>query len=202
MRSFRNESGFRCSWCSAPASQVGPRRSTFSRIWIPRGKTTSPLSPRGKSSSYIRIQLPNGTFVPETYVFGAGGVWRGERVDATIDKLQFLDVAKMIAGPLASQNYIPAKNPGTTKLLIMVYWGTGHGQEHASEATGYVDLQAAQAARDNARMQAGGPPSGPGGGSVLNSYPKDADEMAADDRLTSAMSTVVAETTCVINPTY
>jgi hypothetical protein len=146
-----------------------------------------------KSASYIRIQLPNGTFVPETYVFGAGGVWRGEKVDATIDKLGFSEVAHMIAGPLASQNYVPAKDPSTTKLLIMVYWGTRHGQEHATESNGYVNLQAAQAARDNARMQSGGPPSGSGGGSVLNSFPKSADEMAADDRLTSAMSAVVAE---------
>jgi len=146
-----------------------------------------------KSSSYLRIQLADGTFVPESYVFGAGGVWRGEKVDATIDKLGFSEVAHMIAGPLASQNYVPAKDPNTTKLLIMVYWGTSHGQEHASDSNGYVNLQAAQAAKDTARMQSGGPPSGSGGGSVLSSFPKSADEMAADDRLTSALSAVVAE---------
>jgi hypothetical protein len=146
-----------------------------------------------KSASYIRIQLPNGTFVPESYVFGAGGVWRGEKVDATIDKVKFSEVAHIIAGPLASQNYVPAKDPNTTKLLIMVYWGTSHGEEHASESNGYVNLQAAQEAKDSARMQSGGPPSGSGGGSVLNSFPKSADERAADDRLTSALGAVVAE---------
>jgi hypothetical protein len=146
-----------------------------------------------KSDSYIRIQLPNGTFVPESYVFGRGGVWRGERVDSTIDKLTFQDVAHVIAGPLSSENYVQAKDPSTTKLLIMVYWGTSHGQEHASESNEYVNLQAAQAAKDNARMQAGGPPKGSGGGSVLNSYPKNADEASADDRLTNALSAVVAE---------
>jgi hypothetical protein len=145
-----------------------------------------------KSPSYIRIQLPNGTFIPESYVFGAGGVWRGEKVDATIDKVSFPEVAHMIAGALASQNYVSSRDPSTTKLLIMVYWGTSHGQEHASESNGYVNLQAAQAAKDNARMQAGGPPGG-SGGSVLNSIPKTADERAADDRLTSALSAVVAE---------
>jgi len=146
-----------------------------------------------KSKSYIRVQLPNGSFVPETYVFGRGGVWRGEKADATIDQLRFSDVAHVIAGPLAGQNYVPGRDPGTTRLLIMVYWGTSHGQEHASETDAYLNLQGAQAAKDAARMQAGGPPSGPGGGSVLSSFPKNADEAAADDRLTSAMSAVVAE---------
>jgi hypothetical protein len=146
-----------------------------------------------KSKSYIRIQLPNGSFVPESYVFGRGGTWRGEKADATIDRLKFADVARVIAGPLAGQNYVPARDPSTTKLLIMVYWGTSHGEEHASESDGYVNLQGAQAARDNARMEAGGPPSGSGGSSVLNSYPKNADEAAADDRLTNALSAVVAE---------
>jgi hypothetical protein len=44
--------------------------------------------------------------------------------DATIDKLSFIDVAHVIAPPLAEQKYLPAKDPKATKLLIMVYWGT------------------------------------------------------------------------------
>jgi hypothetical protein len=97
-----------------------------------------------KAKSYVRVQLPNGTYVPETYVFGPGGVWRGEKVDSTIDNLTFLSVAHMIAGPLASQNYIPGRHLGSTKLLIMVYWGTTHGVEHATETSAYVNLQASQ----------------------------------------------------------
>lgn len=96
-----------------------------------------------KSKSYVRIQLGNGTFVPESYVFGPGGVWQGDKVDDSIDKLKFKDVAQMIAGPLASQNYVLGKDLYTTKLLIMVYWGTSHGTEHASESNGYQNLQSA-----------------------------------------------------------
>jgi hypothetical protein len=33
-------------------------------------------------------------------------------------------VAQTIAVPLASQNYVPAKDPKSTRLMIMVYWGT------------------------------------------------------------------------------
>jgi len=112
-----------------------------------------------KSKSYIRIQLPNGSFVQESYVFGAGGVWRGEKVDATIDKLNFVDVAHMIAGPLASQNYVQSKDVGTTKLLIMVYWGTSHGVEHASESNGYQNLQKGNEAVSRAQMQVNAKPS-------------------------------------------
>jgi hypothetical protein len=109
-----------------------------------------------KAKSYIRVQLANGTYVPETYVFGPGGVWSGEKADSTIDKLTFLDVAHMIAGPLASQNYIPDKDPRTTKLLIMVYWGTSHGQEHASESVPYSHLKDAQATLKQTQAELGG----------------------------------------------
>jgi hypothetical protein len=76
------------------------------------------------SGDYKRAKLPDGSFQIETYAFGSGGNWGGDIKDATIDKLNFLDVAKVIAGPLASQKYLPAKDPNNTKLLIMVYWGT------------------------------------------------------------------------------
>jgi hypothetical protein len=76
------------------------------------------------SSDYVRTRLLDGSFQPEFYAFGEGGIWGGEIKDSTIDKLHFVDVAKVIAMPLASQKYLPAKNPDKTKLLIMVYWGT------------------------------------------------------------------------------
>ena len=76
------------------------------------------------SRDYVRTKLPDGTFQPEYYSFGKGGNWGGEISDATIDKLHFLDVAHVIAYPLASQNYLPATDPIKTKLVIMVYWGT------------------------------------------------------------------------------
>src|SRR5580658_518891 len=68
------------------------------------------------SRDYVRARLANGSFAPESYAFGKGGNWAGAKVDASIDKLNFLDVAHMIAGPLASQNYVPSKDPMTAKL--------------------------------------------------------------------------------------
>jgi hypothetical protein len=66
--------------------------------------------------------------------------------DESIDGLSFLDVAHVIARPLAGQHYFPSTDPAKAKLLIMVYWGTTHAPEHANESNGMVLLQAAEEA--------------------------------------------------------
>jgi hypothetical protein len=98
------------------------------------------------SPDYARTRLPGGKFKPEFYVFGPGGKWNGEIADASADKLQFIDVARVIAGPLAGRNYLPAKDPAGTKLLIMVYWGTTSVPAPYNESFAYEHLQEAQSA--------------------------------------------------------
>ncbi|HEY1763293.1 MAG TPA: hypothetical protein VGF85_00120 [Opitutaceae bacterium] len=93
------------------------------------------------SADYQRGRQADGTFVPETYAFGKGGAWEGSLRDYSIDKLSFLDVAHVIALPLAGQHYFPSRDPATAKLLIMVYWGTTHAPEHANDSNGMVELQ-------------------------------------------------------------
>ena len=73
---------------------------------------------------YVRAKMPDGSFQPELYAFGPGGNWGGEIKDLTIEKLTFLDVAHVIALPLANRKYLPGNDPAKTRLLIMVYWGT------------------------------------------------------------------------------
>jgi hypothetical protein len=73
---------------------------------------------------YTRAQRPDGSFVPETYVFKEGGNFGGPRVDATMDRLSFDDVSKVIGRALASQNYVPGEDRESLSLLILVYWGT------------------------------------------------------------------------------
>jgi hypothetical protein len=75
------------------------------------------------SKDYVRAQNPDGSFQPETYAFKEGGNFGGPRVDETMDGLTFEDVSRVIAQPLAAQNYIPGDAPDATRLLIMVYWG-------------------------------------------------------------------------------
>jgi hypothetical protein len=76
------------------------------------------------SADYVRSKNPDGSFKPELYAYGDGGKWPGEINDYSADKLSFRDVARIVAGPLSDRGYLPAKDPASTRLLIMVYWGT------------------------------------------------------------------------------
>jgi len=79
-------------------------------------------------NGYVRTRLADGSYSPETFAFGKGGkIDYLDMRDPTFDDVGFKAIARMIAGPLAEQNYLPARNPDTTKLLIMVYWGTTIG---------------------------------------------------------------------------
>jgi hypothetical protein len=59
----------------------------------------------------------------------------------------------MIALPLATQNYVPARDPKSAKLLIMVYWGTTHAPENASDTPAYQRLREASNAANIAMQQ-------------------------------------------------
>jgi len=115
------------------------------------------------SSDYVRAKLPDGSFQAESYAFGEGGKWGGNLADATIDELHFMDVAKVIAVPLAGQNYTPSKDPKATKLLIMLYWGMTNAPEHASESAAYQRLydisNAMKGPRSPGRSDSSGKPS-------------------------------------------
>ena len=80
-------------------------------------------------NGYVRATQPDGTFQPETFAFGDGGLLPVPVIpgllfsDPTIDGLNFTGIARMLAGPLAGQNYVRALDPAATRLLIVVYWG-------------------------------------------------------------------------------
>jgi hypothetical protein len=84
-------------------------------------------------NGYVRTLQADGSYKPETFAFGDGGVLEPgisdqySRVDPTIDNLSFDAIARMLAGPLASRNYVAARDPRSTNLLIVVYWGTTIG---------------------------------------------------------------------------
>jgi len=104
------------------------------------------------SNDYVRARLANGSFAPESYVFGNGGLWPDGTRDASIDKLTFLDVAHTIAFPLEGRNYLPSKDPKTTRLLIMVYWGGTQSQDQPNQSAAYASLQDAIDSMNRARM--------------------------------------------------
>jgi hypothetical protein len=97
------------------------------------------------SAGYVRARLPNGSFAPESYAVGKGGVWPGSAKDASMDRMDFMDVAHTIAVPLSNQNYVSSDDFASTKLLIMVYWGTTTGAGGASDSAVYQNFQDHQA---------------------------------------------------------
>lgn len=108
------------------------------------------------SDAYTRARLPDGSFQAETYAYAKGGLWTGGVADASIDHLEFMDVAKTIAVPLANRNYVPTKDAKDTRLLIVLYWGRTSTPERAEESLAMERLQeaegpAAKAKSDNAQ---------------------------------------------------
>jgi hypothetical protein len=120
------------------------------------------------SSDYVRIKLPDGSFQPEYYAFAKGGKRGGEISDITIDKLKFLDVAHVIAAPLASRKYLPANDPSKTTLLIMVYWGTTAVPGPSSDSMAYDQLSTAQANQSGYTNAAGNVSAGAAGNAAMS----------------------------------
>jgi hypothetical protein len=124
------------------------------------------------SVDYVRARLADGSFQTEEYAFGNGGHYAGPFPDPTIDNLSFLDVARVIAAPLAAQNYLPAKDPGKTKLLIMLYWGTTTTPTNPSSSNGYLLYGSASSATASSsgapKMGASAGSSGAAGNSELD----------------------------------
>jgi hypothetical protein len=104
------------------------------------------------SNGYARQKLPDGTFQVETYAFGKGDDWSGARVDASADKLDFMTVARTVAIPLSTQNYLPTHDQKTTRLLIMVYWGTTKAPEYATHSNALRLADIANREQDQAAM--------------------------------------------------
>ncbi len=104
------------------------------------------------AKDYVRKKLPDGTLQPETYAFAKGDSL-GARVDATVDKLDFMDIARTLAVPLAQKRYVPTQDPKTTNELIMVYWGTTLAPEFATESSSHQLAQQANAAQQQAILR-------------------------------------------------
>lgn len=75
-------------------------------------------------NGYRRARRADGTFKPESYVFGKGRFGDGRTRDPSIDGYPFLKLARMVAPYLARENYRPTTAPARTDLLIVVQWGT------------------------------------------------------------------------------
>jgi len=145
------------------------------------------------SDDYSRAKLANGAFAPETYSFGPGGFWGGAMRDSSIDDSKFSEVAKVLAGPLALQNYQPSAEAKTTRLLIMVYWGATTPPAPVRETSTFQNAASAFAALQRAKFSRNpsGPRSGDGGmKSALGTVPGPPD---TENAFTAAIAALQAE---------
>jgi hypothetical protein len=124
------------------AALVGPRDADALDLISP-SETITAVSAK-VFNDYSRSKQADGSFKPESYAFGDGGLVRirlGGLLDATVatmmrddtvDDTTFAEVVARIKGPLADENYLPSPNPAETKLLIMVFWGLTVGGSNFS----------------------------------------------------------------------
>jgi len=145
------------------------------------------------AGDYTREKLPNGTYRTETYTFGDGGRMPGSARDDSIDKITFLDVAKVIAPRLESLSFVPVtdRDPDKTKLLIMVYWGTTNGADNSTQAFAFENVQGMVTSEGGAPPPQP-PPTGAGKGGNSVDVAK-VTRAAQEDAITGAMATVGLE---------
>jgi hypothetical protein len=91
------------------------------------------------SPDYVRAKNPDGSLVPEVFAFAKGGFWEGASGDPTIDNLDFMEIARVLSGPLAQRGYVMDRDPAKTKLLIMVYWGVTRTPRTPADSAAYQD---------------------------------------------------------------
>ncbi len=75
-------------------------------------------------NGYARARLSDGTVKPETYAFGNGGQFDFAMVKGDgLETMTFEKITRDLAPALARQGYVPATDPATADLLIVVMWG-------------------------------------------------------------------------------
>jgi hypothetical protein len=102
-------------------------------------------------NGYARVQLPDGSFKPEFYSFGEGGCWSRALQDPWMERLDFMDIARVVAGPLAQAGYRPALKAADARLLIIVYWGSTQGSRDLDQSQGVDRAGTAIAGYDRAQ---------------------------------------------------
>jgi hypothetical protein len=85
-------------------------------------------------NGYARTRLPDGSFKPETYVFGYGGSISTLMMrDDSIDDLSFDALTQTIGSALRGQRYLPGNDQVPASLFIAVFWGTTYGSVNTAD---------------------------------------------------------------------
>jgi hypothetical protein len=116
----------------------------------------------GADSDYVQRKFgEHGTAAKaESFVFAQGKYFGGYLRDRSLERTQFMEIARDLAPDLAVQRYFPASDARKADLLIVVHWGITAVEENPDH--GQTDLEQLQkdGAAYNAKLS-----SGNGGGS-------------------------------------
>lgn len=75
------------------------------------------------SKEYQRERLHDGTFKPEYYALGNGGMVAGTDRDKSVEAVPYPEVAALVMEQLARRNYFYAQKAEQATLLIVIHWG-------------------------------------------------------------------------------
>ncbi|HTL66510.1 MAG TPA: hypothetical protein VL200_02505 [Lacunisphaera sp.] len=103
---------------------------------------------------YVRGTDPHGRPQPEGYVFSPGHFFAGQTVDHSVEKMDFMTVARTLAPQLAKQGYFPT-DAASADLVVIVHWGMTSIHEDPQRTFALADLGTALNAYNAAIAQAG-----------------------------------------------
>ncbi|HTL51238.1 MAG TPA: hypothetical protein VL860_01555, partial [Planctomycetota bacterium] len=69
---------------------------------------------------YVRPADGSGQPAAQTYVFSPGHFFAGTTRDGSLERMDFIEVARSLAPNLARQNYFPTKDVAAADLTIIV----------------------------------------------------------------------------------
>ncbi len=75
------------------------------------------------SKEYRRQHLADGSFKPEYFALGNGGMVDGTTRDKTVERVDYPTIAQLILPELARQGYHYAKDAKQATLLLVLHWG-------------------------------------------------------------------------------
>jgi hypothetical protein len=91
----------------------------------------------------------------ESFVFAQGKYFGGYLRDSSLERTQFMDIARDLAPALAKQKYFPAADAKNADLLIVVHWGITAVEENPDHGQTEMDQLQKDGATYNAKFSAG-----------------------------------------------
>jgi len=98
------------------------------------------------SREYRRETLPDGSFKPEYFALGNGGMVDGTTRDKTVERVDYPTVVQLILPQLAKEGYHYAKDAKQASLLLVLHWGNTLVYNDAGYRQGMNDASRAMSA--------------------------------------------------------